>query len=416
MLWNLLIRLTITLGLFFLIDLYAQNAFLQVLGNKSFIRWGYWLVHGLVYMGMIGMMAVMVFDRGAIPRNIGYWFFSIVLVIYAPKLLLMAGLALEDIFRGGAWAVNKVVEPETPVDLGRRKFVSQGAMVLAAIPFAGMVYGMVRGRYNFKIHRIQVPVKNLPKAFHNFKIAQLSDIHIGSFTDKQAVGEALARVVNVHSDIICFTGDLVNTYVEEFDGWDDTFKQLTESRPVYSILGNHDYGDYAGWDSPEEKEAHFQRILDTHKRIGWDLLRNEHRWIEKDGERIALVGVENWGAGGFAKYGDLNKALQGTEDAPARILLSHDPSHWSAQTVPHELPVDLTLSGHTHGMQFGVELPKLGIKWSPVQYRYPQWAGLYNDGGSQHLYVNRGFGHIGFMGRAGIMPEITVLELVPAQA
>lgn len=415
MLWNLLIRLTITLGLFFLIDLYAQNAFLQVLGNKSAVRWGYWLVHGLIYLGMVGMMAVMVFDRGAIPRNIGYWFFSIVLVIYAPKLLLMAGLALEDIVRGGTWAVDKISSSEEPADLGRRKFVSQGAMVLAAIPFAGMVYGMVRGRYNFKIHRVQVPIKNLPKAFHNFKIAQLSDIHIGSFTDKQAVGEALSRVVDVNSDIVCFTGDLVNTYVEEFDGWDDTFQQLAESKPVYSILGNHDYGDYAGWDSPEKKEAHFQSMLDTHKRIGWDLLRNDHRWIEKDGERIALVGVENWGAGGFAKYGDLNKALQGTEDAPARILLSHDPSHWSEQTIPHQLPVDLTLSGHTHGMQFGVELPKLGIKWSPVQYRYPQWAGLYNDGGSQHLYVNRGFGHIGFMGRAGIMPEITVLELVPAQ-
>jgi predicted MPP superfamily phosphohydrolase len=365
---------------------------------------------------MAGIMAVMIFDRGAIPRNIGYWFFSIVLVLYAPKLLLMAGLLLEDIFRGGSWAVNQVSPSDTPVDLGRRKFVSQGAMVLAAIPFAGMVYGMVRGRYNFKIHRVQVPVKNLPKAFHNFTITQLSDIHIGSFNDKKAVGAAFEQLKSINSDIVCFTGDLVNTYVEEFDGWDDTFKIVSEAGPVYSVLGNHDYGDYAGWDSPSEKEAHFQRMLDTHKRIGWNLLRNEHRWIEKDGERIALVGVENWGAGGFAKYGDLNQALKGTESAPARILLSHDPSHSSEQTIGHQLPVDLTLSGHTHGMQFGVELPKLGIKWSPVQYRYPQWAGLYNDRGSQHLYVNRGFGHIGFMGRAGIMPEITVLELVPAQS
>lgn len=414
MLFKLIIRLLISLGVFFLIDLYVQNAFFQVVGNKPIVRWGYWITHGLIYLGMAGMMAVMFFDRGAIPRNIGYWFFSIVLVLYAPKIILILGLLGEDVVRGGFWAKEQIVPSDTPTNLGRRKFVSQAAMALAAIPFGGMIYGMVKGRYNFTIHRVKVPISGLPKAFNGFKITQLSDIHIGSFDDKIAVGKALQQVKDLQSDIVCFTGDLVNTYAEEFDGWDDTFKTLSEAGPVYTILGNHDYGDYASWDSEADKQAHFGRMLDNHKRMGWDLLRNEHRWLEKDGERIALVGVENWGAGGFKKKGDLDKALKGTDEAPARILLSHDPSHWSEKTLPHAKKVDLTMSGHTHGMQFGVEIPSLGIKWSPVKYRYPEWAGLYDNGDGQHLYVNRGFGHIGFMGRAGIMPEITVLELVSA--
>ncbi|MFK7969106.1 MAG: metallophosphoesterase [Bacteroidia bacterium] len=414
MVFQLLMRLAFTLGFFILIDFYVQHAFFQVLGNKPAVKWGFWSVNIFMYLGLASVMAVYVFDRGSVPRNLGYWFGSFMLVLYVPKMLMGAGLLLEDVFRLGTWITNKVGSPEEPYPLGRRKFISQGVMALAAIPFAGMIYGIVKGRYAFKIRKVQVPVQGLPAAFNGFTITQLSDIHIGSFDDKEAVGNALQKVKELNSDIVCFTGDLVNTYAEEFDGWDETFKTLTAAGPVYTILGNHDYGDYAGWDSPAEKQAHFERMVGTHKRMGWDLLRDEHRWIERDGERIALVGVENWGESGFKRYGNLDNALKGTEDAPVRVLLSHDPSHWNAQTVPNKHQVDLTLSGHTHGMQFGVEIPKLGIKFSPVQWRYPQWAGLYNDGGNQHLYVNRGFGHIGYMGRAGIMPEITVLELVKA--
>ena len=312
--------------------------------------------------------------------------------------------------------------------ISRSKFLSQSALVIAGLPFVHLLYGALKGKYDFTVHRVKVPIPNLPSAFEGFTITQLSDIHTGSFDNMKAVERGIDLANSQNSDIIFFTGDLVNNRTEELDGYKGIFAKLTAPLGVYSILGNHDYGDYEqNWSGDEEKAQNFQNLLKTHASMGWNLLKNQHQIIEKDGANLALVGVENWGRD-FVKHGDLDLAIatnkvkvqtesaleQGTvavKDADLRILLSHDPSHWSGQVQAHPLQFDLTLSGHTHGMQFGIEIPGLNIKWSPIKWKYPQWAGLYTDEKKQHLYVNRGFGHLGYLGRAGIFPEVTVLEL-----
>jgi predicted MPP superfamily phosphohydrolase len=350
-------------------------------------------------------------------RQVG-WVLAALMISLVPKLVIISFLFVEDIGRIGfgiyAFLNNWLNDHKTINYLPeRRKFVSQIAFGLAAIPFAGMIYGAVKGKYDFTVHKVKLRFRDLPEAFDGFTITQLSDIHSGSFDDPIAVRRGIELANSQESDLLVFTGDLVNNKADEMDDWMDHFSSLKAPFGKYSILGNHDYGDYLPWPSEAAKKANLDRLKQIQKDLGFRLLLNEHVRIEKDGQSIALVGVENWGKKGFVKHGDLPKASEGISQGDFTILLSHDPSHWEAVTLQHEHHVHITLSGHTHGMQFGIEIP--GFKWSPSKYIYPQWAGLYKKD-EKFLYVNRGFGFLGFPGRVGILPEITVIELVKDRA
>lgn len=300
--------------------------------------------------------------------------------------------------------------PEGSRFISRFTFISQSAFFLGALLTSGLAYGMTN-RYSYKIRRLQILLKDLPEEFKGLKIAQISDIHSGSFDDPEAVSKGILSIMQEKPDLILFTGDLVNNKAEEIVPYMDLFKALKAPLGVYSVLGNHDYGDYVSWPSDDAKKDNLDRLKQHHAEMGWRLLLNEHVILERNNQQMALIGIENWGARGFTKYGDMKKAVAGLENSgiPVKILLSHDPSHWDAQVRKDFQDIALTLSGHTHGMQFGIEIP--GFKWSPVQYMYKQWAGLYQEQ-NQYLYVNRGFGFLGYQGRLGILPEITMIELV----
>lgn len=334
------------------------------------------------------------------------------MVVYIPKLFLAIFMMIEDVGRIGylfTRLAQKILPLDPPTDYwpDRRAFISKVAIGIAAVPFIGVIDGIFRGRYNFEVIRRSVSFPDLPTAFEGFKIIQISDVHSGSFDKREKIEYAISLINDQKADMICFTGDMVNTFATEMDQWVDVFKKI-DVPLKYSVLGNHDYGDYAQWKKPEDKVANFEKVKQHHADIGFNLLLNEHRAIEKDGERIHIAGVENWGAGRFQKYGDLNKTLEGLPSDAFTVLMSHDPSHWDAQIVDHPQHVHLTLSGHTHGMQFGIKIP--GISWSPVQYVYKRWMGLYETK-QQRLYVNRGFGYLAVPMRVGMWPEITVLEL-----
>jgi hypothetical protein len=288
----------------------------------------------------------------------------------------------------------------------------QAAVVAGSIPLVGITYGILSGAHDYRVRRVTVKLPNLPKAFDGLRIAQLSDIHSGSFFNKTAVQGGVNLLLREKPDVVFFTGDLVNNVASEVQDYIPIFQKVKAPLGVYSTLGNHDYGDYVAWPSLQAKRQNLENLKHAHGLLGWDLLMNQHRMLEEGGEQLAIIGIENWGGkGNFPKYGKLDLAHQGTEAAPVKLLLSHDPSHWEAQVLPKFPDIDLMFAGHTHGMQFGVELP--GLKWSPVQYMYKQWAGLYEEAG-RYLYVNRGYGYLGFPGRIGILPEITIVELKKA--
>lgn len=291
--------------------------------------------------------------------------------------------------------------------VSRSQFISQAALVLGGLLTSGLAFGMTN-RYRYKVRREKLSPEGLPMSFRGMKIAQISDVHSGSFDDAEAVAQGVEAIMREKPDLILFTGDLVNNLATEIVPYIDVFKKLEAPLGVYSILGNHDYGDYVQWPSGEAKKNNLEQLKKHHEALGWKLLLNEHVILEREREKIALVGVENWGARAFTRYGDLRKAVSGIETSLFKILMSHDPSHWDAEVRKDFPDIALTLSGHTHGMQFGIEIP--GFKWSPVQYMYKQWAGLYQEG-RQYLYVNRGYGFIGYQGRLGILPEIAVIEL-----
>lgn len=355
-----------------------------------------------------------------------------VFMIYCSKLFAALFIALDDILRFGQWVYSLVSsllpkpaeKPEpvhipaemlpapTPKGITRSEFLMQAGIVAAAVPLATMSFGIISGAHDYRIRRVRVSLPNLPKAFDGIRIAQLSDIHSGSFFNRTAVRGGVEMLLNEKPDVVFFTGDLVNDIADEMRDYFDIFKKVSAPMGVYSVLGNHDYGEYYHWRTPEAKYLNLQKIKQIHAGMGWRLLMNEHRYLTADGEKIAVIGVENWGSkGNFPKYGRLKQACQGIDQAPVKLLLSHDPSHWDAEVRPEFPDIDIMFAGHTHGMQFGVEIGS--FKWSPIQYMYEQWAGLYTKG-NQHLYVNRGFGYIGFPGRIGILPEITIMELVRA--
>ncbi|HXB07376.1 MAG TPA: metallophosphoesterase [Puia sp.] len=336
---------------------------------------------------------------------------AIILGFYIAKLLALVFLLADDLRRVSLWLFS--LAHHRPADTGapaipRSTFLSWLGLGLGGGIFGALVYGF-SNKYNYKIHRVKLAFDNLPPTFKGLKIIQLSDIHSGSLANPEAVGRGIDRVLAEQPDLILFTGDLVNNLATEMKDYQAVFSRLRAPMGIFSTLGNHDYGDYAGWESAEAKKANLDRLKQIQREMGWRLLMNEHVVLEKDGGQIALIGIENWSAKArFPKYGRMDLAYPGAGKYPFQILMSHDPSHWDAEVRPLYPDIDLMLSGHTHGMQFGIEIP--GLKWSPVQFLYRQWAGLYTEG-RQHLYVNRGFGFIGYPGRFGILPEITVFEL-----
>jgi predicted MPP superfamily phosphohydrolase len=382
--------------------------------TRKIIHWSYWIINiGLFAWFILGFFVVGDSGRQAMPRSF-MTFMGIWLLFFVPKLIFGVFLLGEDIYRlfhGGYALINNAVS-ETPMQVGqsRRKFIGLIAAGVAAIPFVGILHGMSRGKFRFTVRREDIWLSDLPEAFDGFTITQLSDIHVGSFdpeSDRKAVEEGIALANAQKSDLFVFTGDLVNNTASEMEPWINSFSKLRAPYGQFSILGNHDYGDYVGWESATAKEANMQRLYAIHNEVGFKLMRNEHTVIEKDGQQLFLLGVENWGHG-FGQRGDLDKALQQVPENAFKVLLSHDPSHFDHVVSEHKTPVHLTLSGHTHGMQFGIEIP--GVKFSPVQFRYPHWAGLYEET-RRYLYVNRGFGFLAFPGRVGIWPEVAVLTL-----
>ena len=399
-------RWIIPILLFFVLQWYGYKA-VKTISTRWIL-----VIYIFVVVIIIGnlLLHTMVLERNTNtePRLMyAIGFFITLFVFQALVSILLLG---EDILRipQAVYAYFTKMPGETEFFPKRRKIISQIALGLAAIPFTSLLYGMYRGKYNYKVLSYKLKYEDLPKAFEGFKIAQISDIHSGSFDNLKKVSYGVNLINEQQADMVLFTGDLVNNKAKEVLPWLETFKKINAPFGVYSILGNHDYGDYAAWDTPEAKKENLKELFNAQKEMGWDLLLNESRFIEKEGERIALVGVENWGSG-FKKAGDLNKALKEVSSNDFKILMTHDPSHWEAEVLPHPYKVHLTLSGHTHGMQFGIEIPGW-FKWSPVKWRYKQWAGIYEQA-KQRLNVNRGFGYLAYPGRVGMWPEVTVITL-----
>ena len=336
---------------------------------------------------------------------------GIVLGIFVSKLFLSLMLLCQDLFRLFVWVYQRFFANPSNFDVSRRQFLEKVSLGLASVPLLAFVYGMINTAYDYKIHRARVPILDLPKGLQGLKIVQISDIHSGSLSDLKAIKRGIEMINDLKADLFVFTGDLVNNRAKEFPGFIELFRDIKAPLGQYSILGNHDYGDYVDWDTEETKAENLKTLKKYHHDSNWDILCKEHRIIKHNGENLALIGVENWSSKGFVKHGDLHKAYRGTEAVPTKILLSHDPSHWDAEVTQDFGDISLTLSGHTHGMQFGIE--NKWIRFSPVQWVYRQWAGLYTKG-NQHIYVNRGFGFIGYPGRVGIRPEITLLTLEKA--
>ena len=402
-----MIKWLIFIAIYAIVDFYSFQAIKTVTKN-SWIHYLHILVSVVVVGNFIYQFTQASDGRVLSPEK--SYAFGFLLTILALKIVIVPIMFSEDVFRGIVGLYNKVFSSNDTFHLpSRRKFVSQLALGLAAIPFTSLLYGMYKGKYNFKVLKYTLYFEDLPEAFDGYKITQISDIHSGSFDNKEKVSYAVDLINVQQSDAILFTGDMVNNKATEMLPWKNTFKKLKANDGIYSVLGNHDYGDYVDWDSAEEKQQNLEDLKSIQKDIGFDLMLNESRFIEKEGQRIAIVGVENWGAGGFKKAGDLNKAKAQVDSNDFKILLSHDPSHWEKQVIGDDYHYHLTLSGHTHGMQFGIEIPGW-IKWSPVKWRYKYWAGIYKEAG-QYINVNRGFGVLAYPGRVGIWPEITVIEL-----
>jgi len=374
----------------------------------------FWFITLLFVAGILfAFLQESVARSGKAQKNM-YLIAGIMMTIYLPKMVFVGFHFVEDLVRIIAFLVRKTLGRISPpvnngaVKISRSKFISQTGIILSALPFGTFLFGMMHGKFNYRIYREELWFSDLPKSFHGMRIVQLSDIHIGGLYGAWEKVEAAIDMVNEQNpDLILFTGDLVNDFVEELEGWMEILGKLKAKRGKYSILGNHDYGDYHYWKSDTAKKANLDKIKQAHLELGFQLMLNQSDTLTIDGDKIAIIGVENWGKPPFAQYGDLTLASEGTSGIPFKILLSHDPSHWEAE-IMKKTDIQLTFSGHTHGMQFGIQTAK--INWSPIQMKYPRWGGLYKENG-QYLYVNRGFGYIGYPGRVGMPPEITVVDL-----
>lgn len=402
-----MLRWIIFISIYFLIDIYAFQA-IRTVSKNQWLHWVYFII-SIALLGLfIYQLTGGVHGRQMTPSRM--YTFGFFLAIFVPKLLVIIFMFGEDIARVSVGLFSKFGGSDDAFYLpSRRKFISTLALGVAALPFASLLYGMYRGKYNYKVLKYALEFEDLPEAFDGYTITQISDVHSGSFDNENKVAYGIDLINEQQSDIILFTGDLVNNKAEEMLPWKKHFAKLSAKDGVYSVLGNHDYGDYVEWSSPRAKAENLETLKAFQKEMGWNLLLNENVSLTKNGETIKLIGVENWGAGGFKKAGDLEKACAGVSKTDFKILMSHDPSHWKEQVKNDERHFHLTLSGHTHGMQFGIEIPGW-FKWSPVKYRYENWAGIYEELG-RYINVNRGFGFLAYPGRVGIWPEVTVIQL-----
>ena len=390
-----------------IVELYAFQAIKTVTKSK-------WILISYAIISLAAIVFItyelLKFDRSVGQTKTTLITLGLLLLVLLPKIVLTFVMLLEDVFRFLMGTVTHFMGHNSDSFLPeRRKFVSQVALGLAAVPFISLIYGMTIGKYNYKVIRQTLFFKDLPDAFDGFKITQISDIHSGSFDDENKIRYAIDLINEQESDLLLFTGDIVNAKADEMHPWIEIFNGIKKHEyGKYSILGNHDYGAYLDWKSEKAKADNFVAIKDLHRQIDFKLMLNENVKIKKGDDEIALIGVENWGKH-FGEYGDINKASENLTEADFKILMTHDPSHWEYIVKQHPKNIQLTLSGHTHGMQFGIEIPGF-FKWSLAQYMYKQWAGLYEEFG-RYIYVNRGFGFHAYPGRVGIMPEITVFEL-----
>lgn len=408
-------RLLIIILLVLLFDLYAFQAVRTLAQNwPSMLRITVYTLHWLVPLALAGWMAASAYEAtGGLGKNALTVIRTLFFIIYISKVLVVSVLFIDDLRRVALVAYNYFSSSTTPYDASRSRFLAQMSLFAGGIPFVSLLYGMIRNPYRYTVFQETVRLKNLPEVLDGLRIVQISDIHSGSFLLKEPVENAIHLINQQKPDLAFFTGDLVNSVAREVEPFIDIFSGVKAKYGVFSVLGNHDYGDYHQWERPEDKERNLENLKDAHRQMGWDLLLNENRLIDINGEKVAVIGVENYSAHPrFPKYGDLDKAYEGAEPAPLKVLLSHDPSHWEEQVTKKYKDIALTFSGHTHGMQFGVEIPGW-IKWSPNKYVYKQWAGLYRQG-QQYLYVNRGLGYLGYPGRVGILPEVTVIDLKKA--
>jgi len=398
--------------IFFLIDLYLYQAVKLVISNysvrtKKIIKWFFWAIP--IYA--ITSFLLFVFAR----ESVSSYFFIAAFLLYISKIISLIVLLLEDITRFIKLIYRRIKKQLSPKlasisedenKISRSKFISQTALAIGGLHVGALAWGVTTGAHDYRIIRVTLPLKNLPTSFDGMTLAQISDIHSGSFYNKVAVQGGVELLMAEKPDMIFFTGDLVNNRTEEVKDYIEVFKKIKAPLGVFSSTGNHDYGDYAKWESEAEKKRNFENFKKVHQQLGWNLLQDEHQRIKVGNEEIGILGIQNWGVG-FAQYGDLNKAIQNTEDLPVKLLLSHDPSHWREQVLKHT-NIDAAFAGHTHGFQYGIKLGD--FKFSPAQLRYKEWSGLYTEN-EQHLYVNTGFGYLGYPGRVGFLPEITIFEL-----
>jgi predicted MPP superfamily phosphohydrolase len=404
-------RFFLFIGILLSLDLYAFQA-LRLISQpwsataKLIVYTIYWSmpVLLLIYVG-----SAQAGYHEQLPKALTTLLRSFLFIAYFSKFLVALFVFADDARRGMLWLFEKFTGRE-PFNYQRSRFLSLSGLLLGSIPLLTLSYGMWRNPYRYTLYRKKIVLPQLPTELRGLRIVQISDIHAGSFLHKEPIKQAIELINAQRPDIVLFTGDLVNNKADEMDNLMDVFDKIQAKLGVFSVLGNHDYGDYVSWPSPEAKAANMDKLRQIHQQLGWNLLLNEHRLIYRNQAAIAVIGVENYSAQmRFPKYGKLKTAHQGTENVQLRLLLSHDPSHWKYEVTKDFKDIDITFSGHTHGMQFGVEIPGW-FKWSPIQYVYKEWAGLYKEE-NQYLYVNRGFGFLGYPGRVGILPEITLIEL-----
>ncbi len=416
------LRLILILSILGLAEYYSLVVVRSALKNLPSV-WRIGLTTLYVVLTIVSWLGFIFFRQinwAAMPHLLRNIYISFVLGFVVGKILVMLVMLVDDIRRLVTWLITSLAYGGTTAatdaqpggGIDRSEFLKRTALVMGGLSLLGFTYG-ITNRYKYRVRKVKLDLAGIPNGFKGMKIVQISDIHTGSFDNHSAVLHGIERVMDQNADMILFTGDLVNNHAHEVDSkYQEIFSRLKAPMGVYSTLGNHDYGDYVQWPTKEDKVANLNTLKETHGKMGWRLLMNEHVVLERGGDKIALIGIENWSAkANFPKYGDLSKAYSGLneKDISFKILMSHDPSHWHGQVLTDYKDVNLTLSGHTHGMQFGVD--SKWLKWSPVQYMYNEWAGLYSQG-DQHLYVNRGFGFLGYPGRLGVLPEITVFELV----
>tara|TARA_B100000902_G_scaffold67967_1_gene74100 strand:+ start:8799 stop:10034 length:1236 start_codon:yes stop_codon:yes gene_type:complete len=406
-------KIFIFISFLFLIDLYFYFGTIDVIGkvfNNIFVyKYLYWIISVLLYVFLIYIAFIPDKETTHIRVNKNVVYVSIFTIFFFSKLIGSIPLLLDDVFRFFKFVYNIFTTPSINHDIGRLDFLKKSALLFFSTLSLTFLSGIVWGRYNFKKNYQDIFIERWPEEINGYKIIHISDLHLGSFNSIDKLEKVVELINNEYPDMVVFTGDLVNTYYHEALPYVNTLKKIKAKYGKFSILGNHDYGDYAGIKrSSKAWQDNFNQLIKLQKAVGFDILLNESRDIIINGNRVNLVGVENWGDGNFNKDGDLEKAMKSVDDNLPTILLSHDPSHWSNVVLKSNYKIDLQLSGHTHGMQFGIEVP--GFKWSPSQYRYKQWAGLYEDSKRQ-IYVNRGLGHLAYAGRVGIMPDISILSI-----